>query len=113
MPTMLGYGGPRTGYGLQDLNYYGNYFYSPGFGYVWQPYGFANSMAGWSPYSNGAWSFIPGLRIYMGISLSLGMAALSLWLVGFPGWWRWLGVDTRAVILANGITTASRPLRWL
>ena len=36
-----GYGGPKTGYGLQDLNYYGDYFYAPGYGYAWQPYGFA------------------------------------------------------------------------
>ncbi len=56
-----GYGGPHSGYGLQDLNYYGEYFYTPAYGYVWQPYGFANSMIGWSPYSNGAWTFAPGL----------------------------------------------------
>ena len=38
-----GYGGPKSGYGLQDLNYYGGYFYAPGYGNVWQPYGFAAS----------------------------------------------------------------------
>ena len=58
-----GYGGPKTGYGLQDLNYYGEYFYAPGYGYAWQPYGFANSMIGWSPYSNGAGSSLPALAI--------------------------------------------------
>lgn len=56
-----GYGGPHSGYGLQDLNYYGEYFYAPAYGYVWQPYGFANSMMGWNPYMNGAWTFAPGL----------------------------------------------------
>jgi hypothetical protein len=56
-----GYGGPNHGYGLQDLNYYGDYFYASGYGYAWQPYGFANSMLGWDPYSNGAWMFYPGL----------------------------------------------------
>jgi len=56
-----GYGGPSHAYGLQDLNYYGNFFYAGGYGYVWQPYGFANSMAGWDPYSNGAWMFYPGM----------------------------------------------------
>jgi hypothetical protein len=55
-----GAAGPRTGYGIQDLNYYGDYFYTSGYGYVWQPFGFANSMIGWSPYTNGAWAFVPG-----------------------------------------------------
>jgi hypothetical protein len=53
--------GPRAGYGLQDLNYYGSFFMANGYGYVWQPYGFANSMLGWDPYSSGAWIFCPGL----------------------------------------------------
>lgn len=56
-----GYGGPNHGYGLQDLNYYGNFFYANGYGNVWQPYGFAGAMTGWSPYSNGAWMFYPGM----------------------------------------------------
>jgi hypothetical protein len=56
-----GYGGPNHAYGLQDLNYYGDFFYANGYGNVWQPYGFANSMAGWDPYSNGAWMFYPGM----------------------------------------------------
>ena len=46
---------------LQDLNYYGDFFYANGYGYVWQPFGFANSMVGWDPYSNGAWMFYPGM----------------------------------------------------
>ena len=70
-----GYGGPRRGYGVQDLNYYGDYFYAPGYGYAWQPYGFANSMIGWSPYSNGAWIFFPGFGYTLGLGLSVGMAA--------------------------------------
>lgn len=69
-----GYGGPNRGYGLQDLNYYGDYFYASGYGYVWQPYGFASSLLGWNPYSNGAWMFYPG----MGYS----------WASAYP--WGWL-----------------------
>src|SRR5271165_5983298 len=69
-----GYGGPKTGYGLQDLNYYGEYFYAPGYGYAWQPYGFANSMIGWNPYCNGAWGFVPGFGY--------------TWASGYP--WGWL-----------------------
>jgi hypothetical protein len=45
----LGNPGPSYGYGLQDLNYYGSYFMAPGYGYAWQPFGFANSMIGWDP----------------------------------------------------------------
>lgn len=55
-----GYGGPSHAYGLQDLNYYGDFFYANGYGYVWQPYGFAGSMSNWNPYMNGAWMFYPG-----------------------------------------------------
>ena len=56
-----GYGGPNRAYGLQDLNYYGDFFYAGGYGYVWQPYGFAGSLVNWNPYCNGAWMFYPGL----------------------------------------------------
>ena len=80
----LGNPGPSFGYGLQDLNYYGSYFMAPGYGYAWQPYGFANSMIGirsllrrcvdilararvhlcfsypwgWLPYHYGSWAFL-------------------------------------------------------
>ncbi len=56
-----GYGGPNRGYGMQDLNYYGDFFYANGYGYVWQPFGFAGSMSNWNPYMNGAWMFYPGM----------------------------------------------------
>jgi hypothetical protein len=55
-----GYGGPGSGYGLQDLNYYGDFSYVPGYGYGWQPYGFSSAMMTFDPYSNGAWTFLPG-----------------------------------------------------
>lgn len=45
-------------YGLADLNYYGNYFYQPGWGWLWQPY---YTGAGWDPYMNGAWTWYPGV----------------------------------------------------
>jgi FecR protein len=79
-----GYGGPRTGYGLQDLNYYGEYFYSPNYGYVWQPYGFANSMVDWNPYSNGAWGFVPGFGYSWASAYPWG------WLPYHYGWWTFL-----------------------
>jgi Family of unknown function (DUF6600)/FecR protein len=80
-----GYGGPHSGYGLQDLNYYGDYFYTSGYGYVWQPYGFANSMVGWSPYSNGAWSFVPGFGYAWASAYPWG------WLPFHYGSWAFLG----------------------
>ena len=51
-------------YGLSDLSYYGNYFFLPGYGYVWQP---ALVGAGWSPFSNGAWVWYPQFG-YMWVS---------------------------------------------
>jgi hypothetical protein len=77
--------GPRVGYGLQDLNYYGSYFMAPGYGYAWQPYGFANSMIGWDPYSLGAWIFSPGLGYSFASQYPWG------WLPYHYGSWAFLG----------------------
>jgi len=46
-----------VGYGWSDLNYYGDYYNVPGYGWMWQPYGIGPA---WSPFSNGAWSYYPG-----------------------------------------------------
>ncbi len=88
-----GYGGPKSGYGLQDLNYYGGFFYAPGYGYAWQPFGFANSMLGWSPYSNGAWMFYPGF----GYS----------WASAYP--WGWLPFHYGSWAFINGAGWAWLP----
>src|SRR5215475_2999701 len=45
------------GYGVSDLNYYGNYTNVPGYGWMWQPY-FAG--VGWDPFMDGSWMFYPG-----------------------------------------------------
>jgi hypothetical protein len=45
------------GYGVSDLNYYGAYSNVPGYGMMWQPY---FTGIGWSPFSDGAWSWYPG-----------------------------------------------------
>ena len=45
------------GYGVSDLNYYGNYTNVPGYGTMWQPY-FAG--VGWDPFMDGSWMFYPG-----------------------------------------------------
>jgi hypothetical protein len=45
------------GYGVSDLNYYGNYTNVPGYGSMWQPY-FAG--VGWDPFLDGSWMFYPG-----------------------------------------------------
>jgi hypothetical protein len=46
-----------SGYGVSDLNYYGNFASLPGCGMVWQPY-FVD--ASWSPYATGLWAAYPG-----------------------------------------------------
>ncbi len=83
--TNPGNPGPRSGYGLQDLNYYGNFFMANGYGYVWQPYGFANSMMGWDPYSFGAWAYTPGLGYAFASQYPWG------WLPFHYGSWAFLG----------------------
>lgn len=55
---------PYYTYGVSDLNYYGSYFYAPGWGYVWQPFGM---RAGWDPFMDGAWAWYPGYG-YMWVS---------------------------------------------
>ena len=42
-----------VGFGMADLSYYGGWFYVPGYGMAWQPYGMG---LGWSPFYNGYWS---------------------------------------------------------
>ena len=59
------------GYGVSDLNYYGNYTMIPGYGWGWQPF---LVDAGWNPFMNGAWAFYPGVG-YM-------------WVSGYP--WGWM-----------------------
>jgi hypothetical protein len=52
------------GYGVSDLNYYGNYYNVPGYGTMWQPY---FTGVGWDPFMDGAWMFYPGAG-YMWVS---------------------------------------------
>ncbi len=91
-----GYGGPSHAYGMQDLNYYGDFFYAGGYGYVWQPYGFAGSMIDWNPYMNGAWMFYPG----MGYS----------WASAYP--WGWLPFHYGSWAFINGAGWAWVPGRY-
>jgi hypothetical protein len=46
------------GYGLSDLNYYGNYTMVPGYGMMWQPF---FTGVGWDPFMDGMWGFYPGM----------------------------------------------------
>jgi len=46
------------GYGVSDLNYYGNFMMIPGYGYGWQPF-FMD--ANWNPFMDGAWAWYPGM----------------------------------------------------
>jgi FecR protein len=59
------------GYGMSDLNYYGNFMAVPGYGNVWQPYFIG---ANWDPFMDGAWAFYPG--------------AGYMWVSGYP--WGWM-----------------------
>lgn len=59
------------GYGVSDLNYYGNFMMFPGYGLGWQPF-FAG--ANWSPFMDGAWAWYPG--------------AGYMWVSGYP--WGWM-----------------------
>jgi hypothetical protein len=55
---------PYYSYGLADLSYYGNYFFAPGWGWMWRPY---YMSAGWDPFMDGAWAWYPQFG-YMWVS---------------------------------------------
>lgn len=44
-------------YGISDLSSYGDYFYVPGYGYMWRP---ASASLGWDPFADGYWMSYPG-----------------------------------------------------
>jgi FecR protein len=71
------------GYGMSDLNYYGNFMNVPGFGNVWQPYFIG---AGWNPFNAGGFAYYPGAG-YMYVS-------------GYP--WGWMPFNYGAWAMAPG-----------
>ncbi len=68
-----GYSGYSSAYayGLSDLNYYGNSFYAPGWGWLWQPFGVG---MGWNPFMDGSWMWYP--------------SAGYMWVSSYP--WGWM-----------------------
>ncbi len=81
------------GYGMSDLNYYGNFMTVPGYGNVWQPY-FIN--AAWSPFQDGGWAFAPGFG-YM-------------WVSGYP--WGWMPYSYGNWAFAPGFGWVWQPGLW-
>jgi len=81
------------GYGMSDLNYYGNFMTVPGYGNVWQPY-FIN--AGWSPFQDGGWANYPGFG-YM-------------WVSGYP--WGWMPYSYGNWAFAPGFGWVWQPGSW-
>jgi hypothetical protein len=81
------------GYGMSDLNYYGNFMQLPGYGNVWQPYFIG---ANWSPFMDGAWSFYPG----MGYT----------WVSGYP--WGWMPYNYGNWAFAQGFGWVWQPGNW-
>lgn len=90
-------GGPSVAspyaYGMNDLNYYGNFMTVPGYGSVWQPYFIG---ANWSPFQAGGWAFYPG--------------AGYLWVSGYP--WGWMPYNYGAWALAPGYGWVWQPGGW-
>lgn len=70
-------------YGTSDLNYYGQYYDVPEYGYVWQP---NNVGLGWDPFSNGYWSYSPGFGY--------------TWVSAYP--WGWMPYRYGRWVFVNG-----------
>lgn len=81
------------GYGMSDLNYYGNFMTVPGYGNVWQPYFIG---ANWSPFQDGGWAFYPGFG-YM-------------WVSGYP--WGWMPYSYGNWAFAPGFGWVWQPGYW-
>jgi hypothetical protein len=81
------------GYGVSDLNYYGNYMNVPGYGWGWQPY---LAGAGWSPFQDGAWAWYPGFGY--------------TWVSGYP--WGWMPYRYGNWTFAPGFGWIWQPGYW-
>jgi uncharacterized protein DUF6600/FecR-like protein len=81
------------GYGMSDLNYYGNFMFVPGYGNVWQPYFMG---ANWSPFQDGGWAFYPG--------------AGYMWVSGYP--WGWMPYNYGNWAFAPGYGYVWQPGNW-
>ncbi|MGB6249052.1 MAG: DUF6600 domain-containing protein, partial [Terriglobales bacterium] len=81
------------GYGMSDLNYYGNFMTVPGFGNVWQPYFIG---AGWNPFQAGGFAYYPG--------------AGYMWVSGYP--WGWMPFNYGAWAMAPGYGWVWQPGNW-
>ena len=81
------------GYGMTDLNYYGNFMTVPGYGNVWQPYFIG---ANWSPFQDGGWALYPGVG-YM-------------WVSGYP--WGWMPYNYGNWAFAPGFGWVWQPGNW-
>ena len=81
------------GYGMSDLNYYGNFMTVPGYGAMWQPY---FTDAAWSPFQDGGWAFYPGFG-YM-------------WVSGYP--WGWMPYSYGNWAFAPGFGWGWQPGYW-
>jgi hypothetical protein len=81
------------GYGMSDLNYYGNFMTVPGFGNVWQPYFIG---ANWNPFQAGGFAYYPGAG-YMYVS-------------GYP--WGWMPYNYGAWAMAPGFGWVWQPGNW-
>jgi hypothetical protein len=83
------YGVPYGGYyGGSDLNYYGNYFYQSGWGWLWRPYYVGY---GWDPFYDGAWAWYSGWGYTWVSTYPWGWIPYRYgsW-VFVPGWgWAW------------------------
>jgi FecR protein len=80
-------------YGLADLNYYGQYYNVPGYGYCWQPNGVG---VGWDPYANGYWNYTPGFG--------------NVWISSYP--WGWMPFRYGQWVFVNGFGWVWQPGLW-
>lgn len=106
VPSALSYG--------PDLGYYGNWYNSPSYGYVWQPY---YAGIGWSPFNDGSWAWYPNLGWQWVSAYPWGFVPYHFgsWVFvnGFGWCWRrphhWDGWRNVNNIFANGHGTGIIP----
>jgi hypothetical protein len=80
-------------YGVSDLNYYGQYYNLPGYGYCWRPYGV---NLGWDPFANGFWTLSPAYGY--------------IWVSAYP--WGWMPYRYGQWAFVNGYGWVWQPGNW-
>ena len=101
---------PAYSYGLADLAYYGNYFYAPGWGWMWRPY----YTGVWNPFMDGAWVWYPQFGYMWVSSYPWGWMPFRYGAWNFVPGYGWCWMPARTWNRWVPVTVVNRqPVNWV